>query len=46
MYEVITPGGHGRVWGIEGGKVLVEMDFSYLVEYDPQDVVAKEDAQC
>ena len=46
MYEVMTPDGHGRVWGIEGGKVLVEMDFRYLVEYDLEDVVAREDAPC
>ena len=41
MYNVMTPGGPGTVWGIEGGQVLVEMDFSYLVAYDIEDVEAR-----
>lgn len=36
--EVMTPSGPGIVWGIAPGKVLVEMDYSYLVEFDPEDV--------
>ena len=42
MYNVMTPGGPGIVWGIDKGKVLVEMEFSYLVEYNLGDVEAKE----
>jgi len=29
--EVMTPSGPGIIWGIGPGKVLVEMDYSYLV---------------
>ena len=36
--EVMTPAGPGIIWGIGPGKVLVEMDYSYLVEFDPEDV--------
>ena len=36
--RVMTPGGPGILWGIDRGKVLVEMDYSYLVEFDPEDV--------
>ena len=42
MYEVTTPGGPGRVWGIDKGKVLVEMEFSYLVGYNLEDVEGEE----
>lgn len=36
--RVMTPCGPGILWGIDRGKVLVEMDYSYLVEFDPEDV--------
>ena len=36
--KVITPLGPGIVWGIEPGKVIVEMDFSHLVSFDPDEV--------
>ncbi len=36
--EVMTPSGPGIIWGIDRGKVLVEMDYSYLVEFEPGDV--------
>ena len=36
--DVVTPHGTGKFWGLEQGKVVVEMDFSYLVHYDPEDV--------
>ena len=36
--RVITPIGPGIVWGIAPGKVLVEVDYTYLVEFDPGDV--------
>jgi hypothetical protein len=36
--EVMTPCGPGIIWGIDRGKVLVEMDYSYLVEFRPEDV--------
>ena len=36
--EVMTPSGPGIIWGIDKGKVLVEMDYSYLVEFEPGDV--------
>jgi PAS domain-containing protein len=38
--EVMTPSGPGIIWGIDRGKVIVEMDYSYyeLVEFDPEDV--------
>ena len=35
---VKTPVGVGQVWGIDRGKVLVEMDYMYLVEFNPEDV--------
>ncbi|HHY01156.1 MAG TPA: hypothetical protein GX531_07295 [Methanothermobacter sp.] len=41
--EVMTPVGTGIVWGIEPGKVLVEMDYSYLVEFEPGDVEREEE---
>jgi len=28
---VKTPAGIGQVWGVDRGKVLVEMDYMYLV---------------
>ncbi len=36
--KVKTPDGIGQVWGIDRGKVLVEMDHMYLVEFNPEDV--------
>lgn len=36
--EVMTPSGPGIIWGIDRGKVLVEMDYSYLVEFEPEQV--------
>ena len=36
--EVMTPSGPGIIWGIAPGKVIVEMDYMYLVEFDPEDV--------
>jgi hypothetical protein len=36
--RVKTPVGVGQVWGIDRGKVLVEMDYMYLVEFDPGQV--------
>jgi hypothetical protein len=36
--EVMTPQGPGILWGIDQDKVIVEMDYSYLVEFDPEDV--------
>jgi hypothetical protein len=36
--EVMTPCGPGILWGIAPGKVIVEMDYSYLVEFRPEDV--------
>ena len=36
--EVMTPCGPGIVFGIDRGKVLVEMDYTYLVEFDPGQV--------
>lgn len=41
MLETIyvkTPGGVGILWGIDRDKVLVEMDYMYLVEFDLEDV--------
>ncbi len=32
--QVRTPSGTGILWGIAPGKVLVEMDYMYLVEFD------------
>ena len=32
--QVQTPVGAGILWGIAPGKVLVEMDYTYLVEFD------------
>ena len=40
--KVITPLGPGIVWGIEPGKVIVEMEFSYLVSFLPEDVAGAE----
>ncbi len=36
--EVMTPAGPGIIWGIGPGKVLVEMDRRWLVEFEPGDV--------
>ncbi len=41
--EVMTPAGPGIIWGIDRGKVLVEMDYSYLVEFEPGDVEREEE---
>ncbi len=43
--EVMTPSGPGIIWGIGPGKVLVEMDYSYLVEFEPGDVERVRDAE-
>lgn len=37
-FYVMTPAGFGEVWGIDNGKVLVEMDYRYLVEFDLKNV--------
>ena len=42
MYEVTTPGGPGIVWGIDKGKIIVEHEFSYLVEHNLEDVEGEE----
>ena len=34
---VKTPHGPGTVWGIDRGKIIVEMDWQY-VEFDPEEV--------
>ena len=39
---VITPCGVGRVWGIAPGKVVVEFDYEYLVEFPLSDVKSYE----
>ena len=36
--RVNTPLGPGQVWGIDRGKVIIEMDYSYLAYFDPEDV--------
>lgn len=36
--RVKTPCGIGQVWGIDQGKVLVEMDYMYLVAFNPEDI--------
>ena len=38
IVRVMTPCGPGIVFGIDRGKVLVEMDYTYLVEFEPGDV--------
>ena len=43
---VKTPGGIGRVWGIAKGEVIVEMDYSYLVAFTPEDVEFLERRRC
>ena len=35
---VITPGGIGPVWGIDRDKVIVELDYEYLVSYNVDQV--------
>ena len=35
---VKTPHGPGTVWGIDRGKIIVEVDYTYTVEFDPEDV--------
>jgi len=40
---VKTPAGAGILWGIDRGKVLVEMDYMYLVEFNPEEVERIED---
>lgn len=35
---VRTPGGIGQVWGIDRGKVIVKMDWQYLVGFKPEEV--------
>ena len=37
---VITPEGVGRLFQVEGSKAIVEMDYSYLVEYPLDEVVS------
>jgi len=36
--RVKTPVGIGTVWGIDRDQVLVEMDWRYLVEFEPDRV--------
>ena len=37
--RIVTPGGPARFWAYgEGGKVIVESDYSYLVEYEEEDI--------
>ena len=36
--RVNTPLGPGQVWGIDRGKIIVEMDYTYTVDFDPEDV--------
>ena len=36
--RVQTPVGVGQVWGIDRGKILVELDYKYLVEFNPGQV--------
>ena len=36
--RVKTPVGVGQVWGIDKNQVLVEFDWRYLVEFNPEDV--------
>ncbi len=36
---VVTPGGVGKLFQVEESKAVVEMDFSYLVEYPLADVM-------
>lgn len=38
IVRVMTPCGPGIIWGIGPGKVLVEMDHRYLVEFEPDQV--------
>ena len=35
---VNTPLGPGTVWGIDRGKIIVEVDYTYTVEFAPKDV--------
>lgn len=46
---VTTPGGVGRLYAIEGDTAIVEMDYTYLVEYPlsevkPYEVPVQEEA--
>lgn len=46
---VITPDGVGRLYAIEGDTAIVEMDYTYLVEYPlsevkPYEVQVQEEA--
>ena len=48
--SVATPGGIGRLYAIEGDTAIVEMDYTYLVEYPlsevkPYEVPVQEEAQ-
>lgn len=36
--RVMTPCGPGILWGIAPGKVIVEMDYMYLVEFGLEQV--------
>ncbi len=45
IIRVMTPCGPGIVWGIDRGKVLVEMDYSYLVEFDMEQVKGMEEKE-
>ena len=40
---VFTPCGVGKVWGIDRGQVLVEMDYVYLVSFTPEMLINLED---
>lgn len=39
---VITPGGVGRLYAIDGDTAIVEMDYTYLVEYPLSEVKSYE----
>ena len=43
--HVKTPLGPGQVWGIDRGKVIVEMDWQYLVSFDPDGVGRDEEGE-
>lgn len=38
MKTVMTPGGVGQLFAIEDDKAIVEMDYTYLVEYPLSEV--------
>ena len=37
-YEVQTPVGVGIVWGIAPGKVLIDVGYSFLVEFGREEI--------